>query len=96
MPILPILSWYCGRTKEIMFVKMVWENTIRTIHCHINVAKWHRIGSWGWVRDQIMDTLKSRLGIYFEGKMSSLEVLEGKTMMNSSFFHSFMKGWNIE
>lgn len=30
-------------------------------------------------------------------KVSSLEVLEeGKTMMNSDFFHSFMKAWNTE
>lgn len=60
MPVLPIFSGCRGRPKEIMFAKMVYGNTFRTIRCHINVGRWHGIGHWGWIKDHVMETLKSK------------------------------------
>lgn len=60
---LPILSEYCGRSKE-MFAKTLWEDTIEIIKCCINVVRVRSICSWDWIRDQFMDSLESRLRIH--------------------------------
>lgn len=69
MPVLSILSGCCGRPKETMFVKMLWEDTFRTNNCHVNVARWHSSGSWGWIKDQVMEThIQIKNLLYFEGR----------------------------
>lgn len=47
MPILPISSGYCNRSKEIVFAKMLWGDTFKTIKCYISVMRvssMHSIG----------------------------------------------------
>lgn len=52
-----------------MSAKMLWEDTFKNIKYYTNVIRVCSIGHWAWIRDQIMETLKSRLRIDFISRL---------------------------